>query len=374
MSSTLSNSSRGSSANGYGADVQTCSISSTVIVLHRHHGDDLLGEDVERVAGDDGCLDPRPRASASRRRRPRPDRRGLREDPPVTARRPRGRRDRCAGCRGEPRRRLDQDDEVDCAHVDPQLRASSSRRARGACPRLSDPRSRALLPGDAAVVRAHELVACELVEPCASRSHSPREFTNTLSSGAPDELEQPRIDGQMGGRPGSPGAGAPGTELTLCGGSQIRHDPSAHVRRERRLRDRALRGASIDDCDLTDAWPVIGRRGSARSPRAGAGSPRARCAAVRGGGERDEPLEREGQVRAALGGGDAWTSSTMTGSTDVSVSRAASEHQVERLGRGDEDVGRVPSRARRSSGECRRCGWRRGHRAPARASAWRRCP
>ena len=56
----------------------------------------------------------------------------------------------------------------------------------------------------------------------------------------------------------------------------------------------------------------------------------------------------------------AWISSTITASTPRSVSRAwRGEHQVERLGRGDEDVGRVAQRAggaRRP--RCRRCGCR----------------
>ena len=54
----------------------------------------------------------------------------------------------------------------------------------------------------------------------------------------------------------------------------------------------------------------------------------------------------------------AWISSTITASSRVRISRARGEHQVERLGRGDQDVGRRSAIAARSAAACRRCGCR----------------
>ena len=60
-------------------------------------------------------------------------------------------------------------------------------------------------------------------------------------------------------------------------------------------------------------------------------------------GDRVEPLERERQVRAALGGRervDLVDDHGLDAAQDLP--RLRREHQVERLGRGDEDVGRRP--------------------------------
>ena len=56
MSSTPSNTVRLSSANGAARRIVANSVVD-VPVVHRRHGDDLLGDDVERVAGIAGGLD-----------------------------------------------------------------------------------------------------------------------------------------------------------------------------------------------------------------------------------------------------------------------------------------------------------------------------
>lgn len=102
-------------------------------VVERGHGDDLLGEDVDRVGGhvqrldrpgahaldDDGGLDEV--AAELREEHPARDRSDLVAGTP-DALQPAGHR----------RRRLDLDDEVDGAHVDAEPRGSTSRRRRAA--------------------------------------------------------------------------------------------------------------------------------------------------------------------------------------------------------------------------------------------------
>ena len=91
------------------------------------------------------------------------------------------------------------------------------------------------------------------------------------------------------------------------------------------------------------------RRGSGRSPRAGAAWPTGRCAAGlvhRGADPVVEALEREGQVAAPLGGGQRVDLVDDHGLDALQrLARRRGEHEVERLGRGDEDVGRVPHEA-----------------------------
>ena len=84
-----------------------------------------------------------------------------------------------------------------------------------------------------------------------------------------------------------------------------------------------------------------GRRGSARSRRADVASPRARCAAA--GGRVIASSRSRVSIRCAprFVGAIAWISSMITYSTRAQrLACARREHQVERLGRGDQDVGR----------------------------------
>ena len=92
------------------------------------------------------------------------------------------------------------------------------------------------------------------------------------------------------------------------------------------------------------------RRGTARSSRAAVAWRTARSADRRAfgrpsrlpGAQRLEPLEAEREVRAALGAGDG-VDLVDDDVLDVAqdLARGAGQHQVERLGRRDQDVGRV---------------------------------
>ena len=105
--------------------------------VHDGHRDDLLGEDVERVARQD-VVSIAPVVHAPRRRpRTRAGRRGTSgRSRPCEARRPGGRRGRPAGARARRSSALDLDDEVDGAHVDAELEARR-RDERGSRPALS---------------------------------------------------------------------------------------------------------------------------------------------------------------------------------------------------------------------------------------------
>ncbi len=105
-----------------------------------------------------------------------------------------------------------------------------------------------------------------------------------------------------------------------------------------------LAHAGVDDGDRAAAcrWRRRGRRGTGRSRRAGAGWPTARCAATGW----SVMASRRSRVRdrwaPRLVAARAWISSMITASTPRRVSRACGgEHEVERLGRGDEQVRRV---------------------------------
>ncbi len=108
-----------------------------------------------------------------------------------------------------------------------------------------------------------------------------------------------------------------------------------------------LRHAGVDDRHRTGAaWARPSP--SSRPPRKRAISSSGRWVADRpmrwGGAVADcsQPLERERQVRAALGGGER-VDLVDDHRLDAAqrLARRRGEHQVERLGRGDEDVGRV---------------------------------
>ena len=103
--------------------------------VHHGHRDDLLGEHVERVAGHDGRLD-RPVVHAlDDDRRLEEVAAELREEDAL-----RGLADLVAGspdplqARCDARRRLDEDDEVDRAHVDAQLERGRRHERRGSGP------------------------------------------------------------------------------------------------------------------------------------------------------------------------------------------------------------------------------------------------
>ena len=83
-----------------------------------------------------------------------------------------------------------------------------------------------------------------------------------------------------------------------------------------------------------------------------------RCAGRRGRPARSAARASARGARRAWSSATAWISSTITASTSLEASRApAGEHQVQRLGRRDEDVRRVAAHRRAlASAACRRCG------------------
>ena len=164
--------------------------------IHHGHRDELLGEDVERVARDQGRLD---RALVH----PAGDDRAfeqvaavLREDhalargPDLVA----GPADALQAAR-DARRALDLDDEVDGAHVDAELEAGrgDQRGEPAGLELLLD--EDALLAGDAAVVGADQLLAGELVEPLREPLREPPAVgEDDRAAVAADQLEDPRVD------------------------------------------------------------------------------------------------------------------------------------------------------------------------------------
>ena len=165
MSSTFSSCARERSANGYARAHELVQLVDLDLLVGADR-DDLLREDVERVARDLRLLD---RALAHPLR---DDRRleqvgaELREDAPVRdlAERVAGAADPLQAARDR-LRRLDLDHEVDGAHVDPELERRGRDEARDAARLQVLLDLRPLLARERAVVRARDLLLRELVEP-----------------------------------------------------------------------------------------------------------------------------------------------------------------------------------------------------------------
>ncbi len=311
-------------------------------------GDDLLGEDVERVAGNDGRLDP-PFAH-------HPGEHGaleqvgpeLRVDAPL-ARGP----DPVPGPAdplepaGDRLGRLDLDHEVDRPHVDPELERGGRDQA-GELPGLQELLDRrALLARERAVVRAGELRPRgsvggafgavlagrgELVEPkgqAFGRASTVDE--DDRRAVLADEAQELRVHG----RPDRPaGRLGPGETVERVGsvgqgvGLDHRLDGDMDAQVERAAR-----------ADVDDPGPAVGADHEAGDL----------LEWVLGGREPDplelaraellEALEGEGEVGAALGRGDGvdLVEDHRLGRPE-DLPGLGGQHQVERLGRGDEDV------------------------------------
>ena len=178
----------------------------------------------------------------------------------------------------------------------------------------------------------------------ASRSASRRAFTNTIVE------RWARISSRSRG--GSPARSTLGAEpcpatrdrpsRACAGGSRRRSEAPPCPRPARRPRPPSACGVR-----RRRSSPAGDRR-SVCPPRKRAISSSGRCVAdrpIRWGGvvrDRLEPLEREREVRAALGAGervDLVDDHPSDAAQDLA--RLRREHQVERLGRRDEDVGRA---------------------------------
>jgi hypothetical protein len=201
------------------------------------------------------------------------------------------------------RRALDLDDEVDGAHVDAELQAGGGDQ-RGEPARLQfllD--GDALLARDAAVVRAHEFLAGQLVQPLGEAlGQAPAVGEDDRAVMAADELEDPWVDRRPDARP----------EVRACrrtAGSILRREELADRRhvvdRDDHLELERLARAGVDDRDLAV------RSDAAEEPRDRLERP------LRGGQpdplergarparpKRLETLEAERQMRTALGAGD----------------------------------------------------------------------
>ena len=100
------------------------------------------------------------------------------------------------------------------------------------------------------------------------------------------------------------------------------------------------------------------RRGTGRPRRGGAASPTGRCAAAAARTSRSSRSSDSARCAPRLVDTSAWISSTITVSTDAQpLARVRGQQQEQRLGRGDQDVGRVALEPRALGGRaCRRCG------------------
>ena len=323
-----------------------------VVVLDaRRDRDDLLAEHVERVARDDRRLDLALAHQLDDDRALQQVGAELREDPPL------GRvadgvpgapdalqaaRDRLGG--------LDLQHQVDGAHVDAQLQRGRRHQARqlpGLQLLLDD---QPLLARQRPVVGARDLhdrslrrlvlLGRQLVEaqrePLGAAAVVDEDDRRAVLA---DQLEQLRVHGR------------PDRLARRLGASRRRVQRIQRRRRLLRLDHRLdrhldlevqrLAHAGVDDParplradhEAADLLQRVLRRAQADALRV--------AAAVLGGDQRGEPLQRQREVRAALGRGDR-VDLVDDDRLDVAqhVARLRGQHEVQRLGRGDQHVGR----------------------------------
>ena len=301
----------------------------------------MLGQDVERVARDDRRLD------GALVHPPRHDRRleqvaaVLREDDAL-ARRPdlvAGPPDSLKAAR-DARRALDLDDEVHRAHVDAELERARGHQGRQAS-RLELLLDReALLAGDAAVMGLHELLAGEIVqalrEPLAE---TPAVDEDDRAAMRADQLEDRGVDGRPDARAGFR---ADGRTAGLVLERQDLADGGHVLDGDDDLEFERLARARIDDGDVA-ARPDTGHEPGDRLERSLRGGQADALGRARvGRAEGLESLERQGEMRAALGAGDRMDLvDDHVVHVPQRVARGAREHQVERFGGRDEDVRRA---------------------------------
>ena len=231
--------------------------------------------------------------------------------------------------RGNRRRSLDLDDEVDGAHVDAELEAA--RRHQGRQPSLLEVLFdlQPLLAGDAAVVRPHEVLAGQLVQAAAQPlGEAARVHEDQGGPMRADQLQQARVDA----RPDR------ALRLGTLGGVDLLVEPGHVIDRHDDLEVELLASAGIDDLDVA---PDAAHEGRDRLERP---LGRREADALRIGiGEVAEPFEAEGEMRAALRGGHRVhlvDDDVLDAAQDLA--RLAGEQEVERLRRRDEDVRRCP--------------------------------
>ncbi len=313
--------------------------------IHDRHRHELLGEDVERIARDLGRLDGAFMHPAGDDRAFEQVAAVLREDHALA----RGadlvpRPTDPLEAAGHAGRALDLDDEVHGAHVDAELEAGRGDQ-RGEPTGLElfldlEP----LLAGDAAVVGPDQLLAGQLVEPLGETlGQPPAVGEDDRAAVAADQLEDARVDRRPDAGPHVAARRRRAARLLL----EREHLPERRhvVDRDDDLEVERLARAGIDDGDLAPGTdPAEEPRDRVERPLRGrqADALHGRRVGVRAIAERLESFEAEREVGAALGAGDGVDlvdDDVLHPAQDVA--RRAGQHQVERLGRGDQDVRRV---------------------------------
>ena len=307
------------------------------------HGDDLLGEDVERVAGEGERLDEAVLHAVGDDGTLEQIAAVLGEDPALAdlAHAVAGAADSLQAA-VDGAGRLDEDDEIHGAHVDAELEGAGGDDGLDLArlEHLLD--LLALIPRHAAVVGADEVGLARLLDEPLGETLAQAAGVDEDDRGLVrvDELEQARVDGGPdavldgladGGRGGGDLFGdRSGLELDALGGA-------GHVRDgDDDLDVDARGGAGVDDRDVAIASEeagdlVEGGRGSGQPDPLRLGD------AVG-----SEPLERQGQVGAALGGSqrvDLVHDHGVDGAQRLAG--LAEQEEVERLGGGDEDLAGV---------------------------------
>ena len=222
--------------------------------------------------------------------------------------------------------RLDLDDQVDGAHVDAELERGG-RDQRRQLPRLQQLLDlEPLLAGDRAVVRAGDRRLGELVQPVGDAlGRAAVVDEHDRRAVRLHQLQQPRVDAPARstarGSPSTVGA-APSSRMSSTGTTTSRSS-----------------GLRCPASTIVTGRSPPRKREISSSGRCVADRP-IRCGSV--AGDRRQPLQRERQVRAALGAGDG-VDLVDDHRLDRAqhVAGAGGQHQVQRLGRGDQDVGRV---------------------------------
>ena len=309
--------------------------------VHHGHRHELLGEHVEGVARHGGRLDrPGVHALGDDRRLeqiaavlgkddPARGRVHLVARPPDPLQPP--------GDRG---RRLDLDHQVDRAHVDAQLQARGGHDGRqpAVLERLLD--GHTLLPGDRAVMRPDELLAGQLVEPLGQPFSQPAAVAeDDRRAMGPDQLQDPGVDRRPDADPRL-GSGRRAAGLLL---ERQRLTEAAHVldRHDHRELERLAR-ARVNDPDLAPRTAATQESGDRLERALGRREPDPLEPRGIGGPQRLQPLQAERQVGAPLGPGDGvdLVDDDVLDGTET-LARLAGQEQVQRFGRGDEDVRRA---------------------------------
>src|SRR5581483_8973720 len=276
-------------------------------LLVRAHRDDLLREHVQRISRDLRLLD-RARAHALQ------DDGGLERVPRAA--------DALQAAR-DGLRRLHLDDEVDGAHVDAELerrRGDETRYAPGLQILLDED---ALLARERSVVRTRHFLLRQLVQPKREPLGEPAVVhEHDRRAMRADELEHRRIDGRPDGAR---------VVALLAVRARLTHV----LDRDENLEVELLRDARVDELD---------RASSADEPadlleRA---LRRRQADALEAAGKPFEPLEREGEMRAALRAGDrVYLVHDHRLDRAQQLARLRREQEEERFRRRDEDVRRV---------------------------------